>query len=47
MNPAVSSVDAAKLPVMLNSLRLPSINRLWQQIAADAKGKISFQKPRW
>lgn len=36
MSPAVSPADAAKLPVMLNSLRLPSINRLWQQIAAQA-----------
>ncbi len=36
MSPAVSPVDAAKLPVMLNSLRLPSINRLWQQIAEQA-----------
>jgi len=36
----IRSVDAATLPVMLNSLRLPSINRLWQQIAeqADAEG---------
>ena len=32
MNPA----DAAKLPIMLTSLRLPSINQLWQQIAEQA-----------
>jgi DNA replication protein DnaC len=31
-----SPVDAAKLPVMLSSLRLPSISRLWQQIAEQA-----------
>ena len=36
MSPAASQVDAAKLPVMLSSLRLPSINRLWREIAEQA-----------
>jgi len=39
MSPDSSPVDAAKLPVMLSSLRLPSINRLWQQIAEQADGE--------
>ena len=36
INPNIHQIDAAKLPVMLSSLRLPSINRLWQQIAEQA-----------
>jgi len=30
------SVDAARLPLLLNTLRLPAIGRLWQDIAARA-----------
>lgn len=36
LSPDLGPADAAKLPVMLNSLRLPSINQLWQEIAAQA-----------
>jgi len=32
----VSDVDAAKLPVMLNALRLPTIGRIWQEFGARA-----------
>jgi len=32
----VSDVDAAKLPVMLNALRLPTIGRIWQDFGARA-----------
>jgi DNA replication protein DnaC len=32
----VADVDAAKLPVMLNTLRLPTIGRLWQEFGACA-----------
>jgi len=32
----VSDVDAAKLPVMLNALRLPTISRIWQEFGARA-----------
>ncbi len=40
MSSCSNPVDAAKAPVMLSSLRLPSINRLWQEIAgqADSEG---------
>jgi len=36
----VSQVDAAKLPLMLNSLRLPTIGRIWQEFGgrADREG---------
>ena len=30
------SVDTARLPLLLHELRLPAINRLWQDIAARA-----------
>ena len=32
----MSDVDAAKLPVMLNALRLPTIGRIWQEFGARA-----------
>jgi DNA replication protein DnaC len=32
----MTTVDAAKLPVMLNTLRLPTIGRLWQELGATA-----------
>src|SRR5271167_734292 len=32
----VSDVDAAKLPVMLSALRLPTIGRIWQEFGARA-----------
>lgn len=32
----MTDVDAAKLPVMLNTLRLPTIGRLWQEFGARA-----------
>ena len=32
----MTNVDAAKLPVMLNTLRLPTIGRLWQEFGARA-----------
>ena len=32
----MSDVDAAKLPVMLNALRLPTISRIWQEFGARA-----------
>ena len=32
----MTEVDAAKLPVMLNALRLPTIGRLWQEFGARA-----------
>ncbi|HVB17837.1 MAG TPA: ATP-binding protein [Stellaceae bacterium] len=36
----MSDVDAAKLPVMLNALRLPTIGRIWQEFGdrADREG---------
>lgn len=32
----MTAVDTAKLPVMLNALRLPTIGRLWQELGATA-----------
>ena len=32
----MTTTDAAKLPLMLTSLRLPTISRLWQAIGAQA-----------
>jgi len=32
----MAQTDAAKLPVLLSALRLPSINRLWQPLAEEA-----------
>jgi DNA replication protein DnaC len=32
----MTDVDAAKLPVMLNALRLPTIGRVWQEVGARA-----------
>ena len=32
----MSDVDAAKLPVMLSALRLPTIGRIWQEFGARA-----------
>ena len=33
----VSDVDAAKLPVMLTALRLPTIGRIWQEFGARGR----------
>jgi DNA replication protein DnaC len=32
----MTTTDAAKLPIMLTSLRLPTISRLWQELGARA-----------
>jgi hypothetical protein len=32
----MTDVDAAKLPVMLTTLRLPTISRIWQEFGARA-----------
>ena len=41
-------VDAAKLPLMLTKLRLPTIGRLWQEFGgrADSEGWGSGALPR-
>ena len=35
------SVDTARLPLLLNELRLPAIGRLWQDIAARRQGRLA------
>jgi DNA replication protein DnaC len=34
--PSPRNADVAKLPLMLSALRLPTIGRLWQELAALA-----------
>ena len=41
----MSDVDAAKLPVMLSALRLPTIGRIWQEFGArGVNGHRSFRR---
>ena len=36
MNTSGITADAARLPLMLTELRLPTIKRLWQQLAEQS-----------